>query len=103
MAVQRLASPASSGAANTPRGVSRRCRSRGICPGLQALSNPELEPAGDFVEPWMMLDDSEDEPLKLPANVASSRFETISAAIEKQVHDQERGALVPVGKSMISR
>jgi len=51
----------------------------------------------------MMLDDSEDEPLKLPANVASSRFETISAAIEKQVHDQERGALVPVGKSMISR
>ncbi len=50
-----------------------------------------------------MLDDSEDEPLKFPANVAASGFETISAAIEKQVHDQERSALVPVGKSVISR
>lgn len=50
-----------------------------------------------------MLDDAEDEPLELPANVAASGFETISAAIEKQVHDQERGALVPVGKSVISR
>ncbi|HMJ28673.1 MAG TPA: hypothetical protein VK512_08145 [Xanthobacteraceae bacterium] len=70
---------------------------------LEALSNPELEPVGDFVEPRMMLDDAEDEPLKLPANVAPSGFETISAAIEKQVHDQERGALVSVGKSVISR
>jgi hypothetical protein len=50
----------------------------------------------------MLLNDSEDEPLKLPANVAPSRFETISAAIEKQVHDQERGTLVPVRKSVIS-
>jgi hypothetical protein len=68
-----------------------------------ALSNPEFEPVGDFVEPWMMLDDSEDEPLELSAHVAPSGFETISAAIEKQVHDQERGTLVPVGKSVISR
>ena len=74
-------------------------------PGLvsEALSNPEFEPVGDFVESRMMLDDSEDEPLKLPANVAPSRFETIAAAVEKQVHDQECGALVPVGESVISR
>jgi hypothetical protein len=51
----------------------------------------------------MVLDDSEDEPLELPADVAPPRFEAISAAIEKQVHDQECGALVPVGKSVISR
>jgi len=51
----------------------------------------------------MTLDDLQDEPLELPANVAPSGFETISAAIEKQVHDQERRALVPVGKSVISR
>jgi hypothetical protein len=69
----------------------------------EAFPNPVFEPVGDFVESRVMLDDSEDEPLKLPANVASSRFETISAAIEKQVHDQERGALVPVGESVISR
>jgi hypothetical protein len=53
----------------------------------EALSNPHLEPIGDFVESRMMLDDPEDEPFKLPANVAPSGFETISAAIEKQVHD----------------
>jgi hypothetical protein len=51
----------------------------------------------------MTLDDLQNEPLQLPANVAPSGFETISAAIEKQVHDQERGALVPVGKSVVSR
>ncbi len=51
----------------------------------------------------MILDDSQDEPLELPASVAPSRLETISAAVEKQVHDQERGALVPVSKSVVSR
>jgi hypothetical protein len=51
----------------------------------------------------MILDDSQDKPLEPPATLASFGFEAISAAIEKQVHDQERGALVPVGKSMVSR
>ena len=51
----------------------------------------------------MILDDPQDEPLEPAATLASFGFETISAAIEKQVHDQERGALVPVGKSVISR
>jgi hypothetical protein len=50
----------------------------------------------------MVFDDSENEPLELAANVTPTRLETISASIEKQVHDQERRTLVPVRKSVIS-
>jgi len=67
------------------------------------LSNAELEPGGDFVELGMTFHDSEDEALELPADVATPGFKTISAAVQKQVHDQECGALVPVGESVISR
>ena len=73
--------------------------------GLHRLSsppNPDLEPVGYFIDPRMVFDDLENEPLELAANVTPTSLETISASIEKQVHNQERGALVPVCESVIS-